>query len=220
MKKKLLSFGFFVIISITTKAQSVIYFDAATSGAVALYAANIKEEQKETNKELNQLQKAQAAVAIQLNYVADLQNKVYKGLSEVNGVVLDAVSLKRTYQNVEKTLKYTEDVIQLGKKHPEYLVFATQNIKAVKEKSLDVYTSITNIITGGSNLMTSGERMILIRDLEKNTYLLYIYILTVKSAIQRAVSVGFWKKLNPFQNYINTDLDLFQNIMRNSGITR
>ena len=40
-----------------------------------------------------------------------------------------------------------------------------------------------------------------------------LWLLAIKMSFESIEEAGFWRSINPFQGYINTDKDIIQNIM-------
>ena len=194
------------------------YIDVLTAPAMALYASQIKSEQEKTVDEMNKLQQAQAFVSSQMVIANDIQNKVYKGLKEVNGTLKNGLQVQNIYNNLSKIITNVNGIYTEVQDAPEYSVFAYKSIQLVTDKSTDIYTDVADLLTSGElNLATSGDRRRLLYNIENNTRLLNVYLINVRWAIKRAKKKGFWKSINPFQTYVNTDKQIFQQIMNNAG---
>lgn len=213
-------FNFLILLGFLTfsaKAQTP-YIDVLTAPALALYSNQIENEQEKTIDEMNNLQQAQAWVASQMTVANDIQNRVYKGLREVNGTIKNGLQVKRIYTNLENTVTNLNKLKSEVADHPEYSVFASSASKLLVNKSTDIYTDVADLLTTGDlNLATSGDRRRLLYNIEQNTRLLNIYMLHMRLTIRRAKRKGWWQAVNPFQTYVNTDKALFEQIFSNAG---
>jgi len=213
-------FNFLILLGFLTysaKAQTP-YIDVLTAPALSLYSNQLEREQDKTIGEMNNLQQAQAWIATQMTYANDIQNKVYKGLREVNGTIKNGLQVKRIYTNLDNTVSNMNKLRNEVADAPEYSVFATGATKLVINKSTDIYTDVADLLTAGDlNLATSGDRRKLLYNIEQNTRLLNIYLINMRLAIRRAKRKGWWQSINPFQTYVNTDKQLFEQIFRNAG---
>jgi hypothetical protein len=208
---------FFVLIVSFLKAQTP-YIDVLTAPAMALYASQIKNEQEKTVDEMNKLQQAQAFVSSQMVLANDLQNKLYKGLKEVNGTLKNGIQVQNIYNNLNKIITNVNGIYDEVQDAPEYSVFAYKSVQLVTNKATDIYTDVADLLTSGElNLATSGDRRRLLFNIENNTRLMNIYLINVRWSIKRAKKKGFWKSINPFQTYVNTDKQIFQQILNNAG---
>lgn len=208
---------FFIFIMSFLKAQTP-YIDVLTAPAMALYASQIKNEQEKTVDEMNKLQQAQAFVSSQMVLANDLQNKVYKGLKEVNGTLKNGIQVQNIYNNLNKIITNVNGIYDEIQDAPEYSVFAYKSVQLVTNKATDIYTDVADLLTSGElNLATSGDRRRLLFNIENNTRLMNVYLINVRWSIKRAKRKGFWKSINPFQTYVNTDRQIFQQILNNTG---
>lgn len=199
------------------KAQTP-YIDVLTAPAMALYATQIKNEQEKTVDEMNKLQQAQAFVSTQMVLANDIQNKVYKGLKEVNGTLKNGIQVQNIYNNLNKIITNVNGIYTEVQDAPEYSVFAYKSVQLVTNKATDIYTDVADLLTSGElNLATSGDRKRLLYNIENNTRLMNVYLINVRWAIKRAKKKGFWKSINPFQTYVNTDKAIFEQILNNAG---
>lgn len=194
------------------------YIDVLTAPSMILYANQIKSEQEKTVDEMNKLQQAQAFVSSQMVLANDLQNKLYKGLKEVNGTLKNGIQVQNIYNNLNKIINNVNGIYSEVQDAPEYSLFATKSVQLVTNKATDIYTDVADLLTSGElNLATSGDRKRLLYNIENNTRLLNVYLINVKMTIRRAKKKGFWKSINPFQTYVNTDRQIFQQILNNAG---
>lgn len=217
MKKYRLIFVFTFLFSLVAKAQTP-YVDVLTAPALAIYSSNIKKEQENTVDKMDKLANMQGWVATQMTYANNIQDKLYKGLKEVNGTVRNGLQIKRIYDNLSRSVTNMDAIRREVRDAPEYSIFATKSINVVVNKVTDIYSDAADIINESeTNLATAGDRRRLLGSIELNTRLLNVYLMNVKLTIQRAKRKGFWKSLNPFQTYVNTDKALFNQIMRNAG---
>ncbi len=191
-----------------------IYVDPTTSLALATYSSTLKSEQNKTIDEQNKLQKAQAFVSAQMTVANDIQNKLYKGLREVSGTLQNGVQIERIYENLTRLGQYTSDVASLASKHPQFIPFANKATQQVQKRMLQLGVDVSDIITGSdTNLATAGDRFKLLMRINQDITQLKIAVLMVKMSLQRAINLGFWKAINPFQRYFDTDRYIVQQTM-------
>lgn len=209
---------FIMLIIHTLGNAQVPYIDVLTAPSLAAYSNQIKTEQKNTVDKMKNLAQLQSWTAAQMVLVNKTQDKVYKGLKEVHGSVLNGLQITRIYSNLEKSTGHIDAIYNEISDAPEYSVFGHKAINQVFFKVTDIYADAYDIITSSeTNLATAGDRKRLLYNLEKNTKLLNMYLINVKLTIRRAKRKGFWKSINPLENYINTDRAIFKKIMQESG---
>lgn len=194
------------------------YIDVLTAPALTAYANQIESQQDRTINEMNNLQQAQSWVATQMTVANDIQNRVYTGLREVNGTIRNGLQVQRIYKNLESTITNMDRLREEVADAPEYSMFATRASQTVVNKSTDIYTDVADLLTTGDlNLATSGDRRRLLYNIEQNTRMLNVYLINMRLSIKRAKRKGWWQSINPFQTYVNTDKQLFDQILNNAG---
>ncbi|MCS7374965.1 hypothetical protein, partial [Elizabethkingia anophelis] len=173
-----------------------------------------KSQQNKTVEEQTKLQQAQAWVASQMVLANNIQNKVLKGLQETSGTLQNGIQVKMIYEDLNDCRRYSGDIANLTKEHPQFSIFGAKATEKTYEQILKIGTDVSDILASGElNLATAGDRYRLIFGISENVKKLKIWLLTVKLNIERAERLGFWKAINPFQGYINTDKDIVRNIM-------
>lgn len=207
------------LIGISTTMAQVPYIDVLTAPALALYGNSLNKKQKEQLDQMNKLQERQAWVATQMSLANDIQDKVYKGLREVSGTLSNGLQVKNIYANLERTVTYLDQLKETAKDDPEFIIFANKAIKQAVDNSTQIYANIADLLTSSeTNLATAGDRRKLLYAIEQEVRAMNIYILSVKMTIDRAKRRGFWYSINPFQEYVNADAQIFENIMMKGGL--
>ena len=192
-----------------------IYMDPFTGGAMAGYAATLKGGHERAEKEQDKLQKAQTFISAQVTLVKKVQDKLYKGLSEAGGTIQNAIQVKNIGEEVKQCTEYSKSISQLATRHPQYAIFGAKATQKCYEQTAKIVNELSNILADGeTNLATAGDRYIVLDNIEHQVRMLKIYLISVQLALENAEYVGFWKSINPFQGYIDTDKDIVQNIMQ------
>lgn len=210
---KILAIGFILLKSINLNAQA-IYVDPTTTGALAIYAFQIENAHERHIEEQTRLQRAQTWVGIQMERVKTVQNKVYRGLSEVSGTVSNGLQVMRIYHNFEVCENYAGRITNLAREHPQFTVFAARATQKAYQQIVEAGTEVSSILTSGElNLATAGDRIRILETIEDKSRVLRINLMGILMKLERAERLGFWGAINPFQTYINTDKDIIQNTL-------
>lgn len=213
MKNTMLLPALMLLLPLASTAQK-IYFDGMTAAALNGYANQLEDGQEKIEKEQNKLQKAQAFIATQLAAANEIQNKIYKGLSEVSGTLQNGMQLKRIRDELKDCLKYYREVNTMIQQHPQYAPFAHKAMKGAYEQALQLGTEIISVTTGGKDqLATAGDRYMLLSSIESRIVGLKLWFITMKLSMENVERIGIIRALNPFQTYIDTDKDIIQNIL-------
>lgn len=205
-----------LFLGVCSQAQTA-YVDVLTAPAMMTYSANLKSEQKKTVKELNGLKEAQVFISAQMVTANHLQNAIYNGLREVNGTLQNGLQVQRIYKSLENITKNIDEIIKEASNRPEYVVFAASATRTTARKVVDVGTEVAELLQSGDlNLATAGDRRRLLGSIELNLSTLNVYLINIRLSIRRAKRKGWWKSINPFQEYVNIDKMLINQIVRNS----
>jgi len=192
-----------------------IYMDPVTAGAMVGYAVTLKGGHERAEKEQDKLQKAQTFISAQVALVKKVQDKVYKGLSEAGGTIQNAIQVKNIGEETKQCVEYSKSISQLVERHPQYAIFGAKATQRCYEQTLKIANEMSNILADGeTNLATAGDRYRVLDNIEHQVRMLKIYLISVQLALENAEYAGFWRSINPFQGYIDTDKDIIQNIMQ------
>ncbi len=202
-----------LIIGNIISAQNT-YIDVTTTLALKLYSDNLENQQEKTITEQTNLQQAQAWVGTQMVVANNIQNTVLKGLNEVSGTLKNGVQVIGIYNELDRCLQYSSDILILTKDKPQFAVFGVKASQKAYEQVIKLTTDVTDLLKPGElNLATAGDRYKLLFSVSQNVIMLKIWLLSTKLNIERAIRLGWFQSINPFQGYINTDISIVQNIM-------
>lgn len=190
------------------------YIDVTTTLALKLYSDNLENQQEKTIEQQTKLQQAQTWVSTQMAIANNIQNKVLKGLNEVSGTLKNGVQVVSIYNELERCLQYSNDILTLTSNKPQYSVFGVKATQKAYEQVIKLTTDVTDLLKPGElNLATAGDRYKLLFSVSQNVTMLKIWLLATKLNIERAIRLGWFQSINPFQGYINTDMSIVENIM-------
>lgn len=190
------------------------YIDVTTTLALKLYSDNLENQQEKTIEQQTKLQQAQTWVATQMTVANNIQNQVLKGLNEVSGTLKNGVQVMNIYNELDRCLQYSNDILTLTSNKPQYSVFGVKATQKSYEQVVKLTTDVTDLLKPGElNLATAGDRYKLLFSVSQNVTMLKIWLLATKLNIERAIRLGWFQSINPFQGYINTDLSIVENIM-------
>ena len=191
-----------------------IYIDVTTTLALKLYSDNLENQQEKTLEQQTKLQQAQTWVSTQMAVANNIQNKVFKGLNEVSGTLKNGVQVVSIYNELDRCLQYSNDILKLTSNKPQYSVFGIKATQKAYEQVIKLSTDVTDLLKPGElNLATAGDRYKLLFSVSQNVTMLKIWLLATKLNIERAIRLGWFQSINPFKGYINTDMSIVQNIM-------
>src|SRR5690606_4240787 len=112
-----------------TGLHAQIYIDPAVAAAEAAHAAIINGQLGTTNDRLTLIQRGQLAVTGQLVIVNDLQDKIYKGLSEVSSVVRNLLAIKDIADIGTDIVRDIGRAADIASSNPALLLFAEEGAR-------------------------------------------------------------------------------------------
>lgn len=215
MKKLISTLGFCLLV---LPGFTQIYIDPATAGATAAHSGIINGQLNKTNDNLTLIQRGQLAVTGQLVIVNDLQDQIYKGLSEVSGVVRSLLAVKDI---TEISIDIVEDVnkaVTIAQSNPALLLFAEGGAREFKTRATNLATEVSSFVLQGgkSNLMDAGERAKLLNRIVNELMILRGVAYGMYRSMYWAKQRGILNSLNPYAGYINIDKQIADDIIRNA----
>jgi len=212
---KLLLTLLLMILSETAFGQ--IYFDPAVSGAQAAHSAIIEKQLNTTNEKLTLIERGQLAVTGNLTVVNSMQEKIYKGLSEVSSVLTNLSNVKEIARIANGISSDVDDIMKLANENPAFLLFAEQNATLFQQRATALALEVSNFALkgGADNLMDAGERSKILNTILDDLVILRSYTYGMYRSMYFARLKGFLRSANPFQGYIEMDVAIVDDIVKN-----
>lgn len=213
MKTTLLALS--LLLASVSSFSQVITIDPVVSGAQLAHASIMNSQLNTTRDKLTLIQRGQLAVTGQLLVVNDMQDKIYKGLSQVSSVLSNLYEVKEIGGI---SIGMTDDInrgLVLARQDPALLLFAQSQANQfyLRAAKLALEVSQFALQGGKNNLMDSGERSKLINHVVTEMLLLRSLTYGMYRAMYYAKLRGLWKSLNPFQDFVNIDNQLEKEII-------
>lgn len=198
-------------------AFSQIYFDPAVSGAQAAYSAIIEKQLNTTNEKLTLIERGQLAVTGNLTVINSMQEKIYKGLSEVSSILTTLSNVKEIARIANGISSDVDDIMKLANENPAFLLFAEQNASLFQQRATALALEVSNFALrgGADNLMDAGERSKIINTILDELVILRSYTYGMYRSMYFARLKGFLRSANPFQGYLEMDVAIVDDIVKN-----
>jgi hypothetical protein len=147
--------------------------------------------------------------------LAMLQTIIHRSLSEVNEALKDAIQVKYIGQLFQMIYTNSNEVLTMASQDPVLLLFAEEYIRQAKAKSLSLVIEVSGFILNRENnlLINHNVRDELLSKVRTELQLINGYMLTIKNSMYWAKMNGVLKRLNPYQAYINQDINLVDRIL-------
>ncbi|WP_237235524.1 hypothetical protein [Sphingobacterium mizutaii] len=158
------------------------------------------------------------AVTGQLVIVNDLQDKIYKGLSEVSAVVRNLLAIKDISEISTDIVRDVNKAMDLAGSNPVLILFAEEGAREFKSRATALAAEVTSFVTrgGGQNLMDSGERAKLLNRIVTEMTILRGVAYGMYRSMYWAKQRGILNSLNPYAGFINLDKRIADDIIRNT----
>ncbi|KQB99865.1 hypothetical protein [Pedobacter sp. Hv1] len=215
MKRIILITGMFLL-GLSGFAQ--IYIDPTTAGAMAAHSGIINNQLNSTNNNLTLIQRGQLAVTGQLVIVNDLQQQIYRGLSEVSGAVRSLLAINDIAEISIDIVSDVNKAVALAQDNPALLLFAENGAREFKRRGTALAAEVSSFVLQGgiNNLMDSGERAKLLGRIRTELMILRGVAYGMHRTMFWAKQRGILNSLNPYAGYLNIDKQIADDIIRNA----
>lgn len=203
-------------------ANAQVYVDPTVAAATATHAGVINRQLNNVNENLTLIQRGQLAITGQLTIANDLQNQIYRGLSEVSGVMRSLLAVKDITEISADILENIEKALLIAKANPILLLFAEESAREFKTRASNLALEVgTFALKGGKeNLMDSGERAKLLNYIRIELNILRGIAFGMQRSMFWAQQRGILQSLNPYSTFINIDKSIADDIIRNSRLVK
>src|SRR5690606_34443502 len=203
-------------------SRGQIYFDPAVATATATHAGIINSQMKDVNENLTLIQRGQLAFTGQLTLINDLQDNIYKGLTEVSAAMYALLTVKDIADVSLDILENLDKALQMARASPILLLFAEQGVRDFKTRANRLATEVSSFVLKGGkdNLLDSGERAKLLNLIRTELSILRGITFGMQRSMFWAQQRGILNALNPYSGFINIDRNIANDIIRNSKLIR
>lgn len=203
-------------------ARGQIYIDPAVAAATSAHAGVMNSQLNNVNHNLTLIQRGQLAVTGQLLIVNDLQDKIYKGLSEVSGVVRSLLTIKDIANISLDIVNDVEKAMNIASGNPALLLFAEAGAREFKTRATNLSAEVSAFVLKGGkdNLMDSGERAKLLNRIRTELTILRAVAFGMHRSMYWAKQRGILNSLNLYAGFVNIDKQIADDIIFNSRLLK
>lgn len=155
-------------------------------------------------------------IAFKTGILKEIKDKMYKSLFVVSEVVRSGKNVETTAKIISDIGKYQSQMVEYAKSNPALLLVAYKTESALITRSVELLTYIyQNALVGGDdNLISSKQRMQLIRYVIKELRVMRAIAFSVNRKMKIASKTGVLEQLTPYgMKYPNRDLDIINDIL-------
>lgn len=203
-------------------AHAQIYIDPAVAAATGAHAGVMNSQLNTVNDNLTLIQRGQLAVTGQLVIVNDVQDKIYKGLSEVSGVVRSLLSVKDIAGMSLDIARDVEKAMHVASGNPVLLLFAEAGAREFRRRAANLSAEVSAFVLKGGkdNLMDAGERAKLLHRIRTELAILRGVAFGMHRSMYWAKQRGILGSLNPYAGFINIDKQIADDLIRRSKLIK
>jgi hypothetical protein len=145
------------------KAQAIVW-DPVVQTTMIVNHLEQNSQLKDIKTSETKIATAQAAIAVKMEQIRAIEEKVYKSLKSATIVIQNVKDIKYAYEISSEIGKYQSEMGRLAKQKPELLVVAARAEVALLSKGADLLNYIIVATTAtDANLMNNEQRIRIIR---------------------------------------------------------
>ncbi|UZR99619.1 plasmid transfer protein [Chondrinema litorale] len=193
--------------------QAVVDF-----GVITTLVTNHKAQQtvlKKIKKSEGEIATAQKTIAVQMSAIKEIEEKMYKSLTNVAYLVKTVKELTYANEIAKDIGKYQSEMISMAGEDPELMLVAVKAEAALINRTKDLLEYILFSLAGGdANMMNHKERMDIMRYVVTELRIMRGIAYGVYRRMRVAQIAGVMKVLNPFGSYVNNGKAIAQTILK------
>lgn len=207
----------FSLCSLVTDAQRVV-FDQARFDAVNANGAARSSAESTHNQYLGKINHNVADINSSMSAVVLAQNIIYTGLSQVNSALKDGLAVKNMSVTTADIVSYLQQALSLAKSDPALLLVTLKLQDECRLRAIALVSEVSNyILKSGNNILADyNARDELLKKVSTQLQIIDGLAYGAWRAMYWAQQQGIIKTLNPFQDYINRDMNIVNQIIFNA----
>tara|TARA_R110002124_G_scaffold284557_4_gene461983 strand:+ start:2172 stop:2831 length:660 start_codon:yes stop_codon:yes gene_type:complete len=148
--------------------------------------------------------------------LALVNTMILNSLTQVNEGLKDAIQVKNIGKTILHINEVSTEVYDIAQQNPILLLFAEEYILQAKTRGLNLVTEVSSFILKESNevLINYNVRDQLLDTVQTELQVILAYMIAVRNSMYWANANGVIKMLNPYQDFINKDLALSNQIIQ------
>jgi hypothetical protein len=214
--KYLLLFAFSFVLS-ALKAQEYVMNPYRLSDVIANGTVRSGAESTHNNY-LGKINTNVEDINTNMSAVVLAQKIIYNGLSQVSSALKDGLAVKNMAVTSADILSYLQQALNLAKSDPALLLVTTQLQNECRSRAITLVSDVSGyILKSGSNVLADyNARDELLKKVNTQLQIIDGLAYGAWRAMFWAQQQGIVKALNPFQDYINRDINYGNQIIFNA----
>jgi len=207
----------FSLCSLVADAQRVV-FDQARFDAVNANGAVRSSAESTHNQYLGKITHNVADINTSMSAVVLAQNIIYTGLSQANSALKDGLAVKNMSVTTADIISYLQQALSLAKSDPALLLVTLKLQDECRLRAIALVTEVSDyILKSGDNILADyNARDELLKKVSTQLQIIDGLAYGAWRAMYWTQQQGIIKALNPFQDYINRDINMVNQIIFNA----
>lgn len=215
MKRHLLLLALISCASTTSYGQRIVFdqkhFQTVNENGAVRYSAEMAH-----NQYLEKIDNNLQTININTGSVVLAQSIIYNGLANVNSALKNGLAVKDMVLLVADIVQYSRQMVDMAKSEPHLLLFAEDIGMQMKMRSTRLVNDVSGFILNQNVLTDYNSRDQLLRKVTQELQIICGLVYGAWKAMFWAKQRGVFRSINPYADYINTDRQVVQDIIRNS----
>lgn len=222
MKNKAILLIFLFPITLAAQSPVTFIYDAGHLKIINQNAAVRYSSEQHHLSQLAHTKKSVDDISINLSSMLLLQSVIHKSLIQVDAALKSSRAVLYIYRVTDEIYDLSNQVFLQAKHEPWLLLFAEDIARALKDRSIKVALEISDFVLkeGNNILMDHAKRDFLLRKVTLELQLIRALIFSINRSMYWTRVNGFYRSLNPYAQFINTDRQKAQEIIRLSRLLK
>ena len=161
-------------------------------------------------------------INMNLSAVVTVQSIILTSLTQVDQGLKSAIAVRQIGSLVVEIATESSEMIEMAKSDPHLLLFAEEVSRQFKDRGINLFSEVSAFVLkeGENVLMDFEKRDALLKKIALELRVIRALVFSMKKSMYWAKSNGVLRSLNPYQDFINRDLRLGNEILFKSRLMK
>ncbi|RZJ76785.1 MAG: hypothetical protein EOO45_00995 [Flavobacterium sp.] len=161
-------------------------------------------------------------INMNLSAVVTVQSIILTSLTQVDQGLKSAIAVRQIGSLVVEIATESSEMIEMAKSDPHLLLFAEDVSRQLKDRGINLFSEVSALVLkeGENVLMDFEKRDALLKKIALELRVIRALVFSMKKSMYWAKSNGVLRSLNPYQDFINRDLRLGNEILFKSRLMK
>ncbi|HLT86493.1 MAG TPA: hypothetical protein VKZ57_02820 [Sphingobacterium sp.] len=203
----------------SVSGQSLTYFDLGAANEMLISAPIFKNQLDNTTKNLKNIGEEQTLFAAEMALINNMHSKLQEGLSQVSGTLKNGLTAKQIAELSVSVVNEIAKAAQIAKDHPEFLIFTRESVSFFNQRVVLIGTEVADIFKEDpKHFLDPGHRQKALTRILIQLRILHAMAHGITMSLESAIRMGFWRSLNPYAGWVNKDVRIIKDVIRNASL--